>query len=95
MPKMKTHKSTSKRFRRTKGGKGKLMRSRANQGHFRRKQSKERKRKFDRMKDVEHDGTRDRVRKLVPGLSALDVRHDQEPYVPKAEREAEGEEEES
>ena len=31
MPKMKTHKSTSKRFRISKGGKGKLMRTQAGQ----------------------------------------------------------------
>ena len=50
MPKMKTHKATSKRFRRTKGGKGKLMRTRANQSHFRRKRRKPLKRKFYLMK---------------------------------------------
>jgi large subunit ribosomal protein L35 len=87
VPKMKTHKATSKRFRRTKGGKGKLMRTRAGKSHFRRKRRKSRKRKFYQMTEVENDGLRDRVRELMPGVSSLDVRHDQEPYVPKAERE--------
>jgi len=87
VPKMKTHKATSKRFRRTKGGKGKLMRTRANQSHFRRKRRKPLKRKFYLMKEVKNDGLRDRVRDLVPGVGGLDVRHDQESYVRKADRE--------
>ncbi len=87
MPKMKTHKATSKRFRRTKGGKGKLMRTRAGKSHFRRKRRKSRKRKFYQMTEVKNEGLRDRVRELMPGVSGLDVRHEQEPYVPKAERE--------
>jgi large subunit ribosomal protein L35 len=93
VPKMKTHKATSKRFRRTKGGKGKLMRTRAGQSHFRRKRRKSRKRKFYQLTEVENDGLRERVRNLVPGIGGLDVRHDQEPYVPKAEREENQDEE--
>jgi len=38
MPKIKTHKSTAKRFRVT--GKGKLMRTRTGKSHLRRKKSK-------------------------------------------------------
>ena len=94
MPKMKTHKSTSKRFRRTKGGKGKLMRTRAGQSHFRRKRRKERKHDFYKMTDVKNDGLRERVRELVPGIGGLDVRHDQESYVRKADREESDEEHE-
>jgi large subunit ribosomal protein L35 len=74
MPKIKTHKSTSKRFGRTKGGKGKLVRTRAGQGHLRRKKRDSRKRRFYRMKVVTHGGLRNRVRRLLPGYSSLDIR---------------------
>ena len=74
MPKLKTHKSTSKRFRRTKGGKGKLMRTRSGQGHLRRNKRPSRKRRFYRMKVVKPQGLRDRVRILLPNNSSLDIR---------------------
>lgn len=74
MPKLKTHKSTSKRFRRTKGGKGKLMRTRAGQGHLRRNKRSSRKRRFYQMKAVTPTGIRDRVRHLLPNNSSLDIR---------------------
>jgi large subunit ribosomal protein L35 len=77
MPKIKTHKSTSKRFSRTKGGKGKLARTRAGQGHLRRKKNPSRKRRFYRMKVVTHYGLRNRVRRLLPGYSGLDRRTNQ------------------
>lgn len=48
MPKMKTHKGTAKRFRRT--GSGKLMRSKAFKSHILTKKSQKRKRNF--RKDV-------------------------------------------
>lgn len=76
MPKLKTHKPTSKRFRRTKGGKGKLVRTRAGKGHLRRNKRKSRKRRFSRMKVVESKGLRDRVRSLLPHNSSLDIRHE-------------------
>ena len=44
MPKMKTHKGTAKRFRRT--GSGKLMRSKAFKSHILTKKSPKRKRNF-------------------------------------------------
>jgi large subunit ribosomal protein L35 len=68
MPKIKTHKSTSKRFRRTKGGKGKLMRTKQGKSHLRRKKSRRAKRQFDEMLPVESDGVRKRVRRLAPYL---------------------------
>ncbi len=74
MPKLKSHKSTSKRFRRTKGGKGKLVRTRAGQGHLRRKKRSSRKRRFYQTKVVTHKGLRDRVRQLLPNQSRLDIR---------------------
>ncbi|MFN2109762.1 MAG: 50S ribosomal protein L35 [Anaerolineae bacterium] len=66
MPKLKTHKATSKRFRRTKGGKGKLMRTRSGQGHFRRNRRKSRKRLFYQMAPATPKGMRRRVRRLMP-----------------------------
>ena len=87
MPKLKTHKPTSKRFRRTKGGKGKLVRTRAGKGHLRRNKRKSRKRRFYKMKVVENKGLRNRVRSLLPNNSSLDIRHqspaeeEEAPYV--------------
>ena len=68
MPKIKTHKSTSKRFRRTRGGKGKLMRTKLGKSHLRRKKSKRVKRLFDEMVAVESGGVKRRVKRLAPYL---------------------------
>ena len=68
MPKIKTHKSTSKRFRRTKGGKGKLMRTKLGKSHLRRKKSARVKRFYDEMIPVESKGVRRRVGRLAPYL---------------------------
>jgi large subunit ribosomal protein L35 len=68
MPKIKTHKSTSKRFRRTKGGKGKLVRTKMGKSHLRRKKSRRAKRLYDDMIPVESKGDRRRVRRLAPHL---------------------------
>ncbi len=68
MPKIKTHKSTSKRFRRTKGGKGKLMRTKVGKSHLRRKKSARAKRFYDEMIPVESKGVERRVRRLAPYL---------------------------
>lgn len=68
MPKIKTHKSTSKRFRRTKGGKGKLMRTKQGKSHLRRKKSKRAKRLFDETMEVESNGMERRVERLAPYL---------------------------
>jgi large subunit ribosomal protein L35 len=68
MPKIKTHKSTSKRFRRTKGGKGRLMRTKLGKSHLRRKKSKRAKRQYDELLPVESKGVQQRVRKLAPYL---------------------------
>ena len=69
MPKIKTHKSTSKRFRRTKGGKGKLMRTKVGKSHLRRKKSKRARRLYDETIPVESKGVQNRVRRLAPYLS--------------------------
>ena len=68
MPKIKTHKSTSKRFRRTKGGKGKLVRTKQGKSHLRRKKSKRAKRFYDEMVPVESKGVQRRVNRLAPYL---------------------------
>jgi len=70
MPKIKTHKSTSKRFRRTKGGKGKLMRTKQGKSHLRRKKKKRAKRLFDETLAVESKGVQRRVNRLAPYLKA-------------------------
>jgi large subunit ribosomal protein L35 len=72
VPKIKTHQSTSKRFRRSKGGKGKLMRTRQGKSHLRRKKPGRVKRQYDEMHVVEHKGTIDRVKKLAPYLHLKD-----------------------
>lgn len=68
MPKIKTHKSTSKRFRRTKGGKGKLMRTKLGKSHLRRKKSKRVKRLYDEMMPVKSKGVQKHVNRLAPYL---------------------------
>jgi large subunit ribosomal protein L35 len=64
MPKMKTHKATSKRFKYT--GSGKLMRTKIGKSHLRRKKSKRVKVQFDSMLEVQDNGTKKRVHKLMP-----------------------------
>ncbi|HEX9923175.1 MAG TPA: 50S ribosomal protein L35 [Anaerolineae bacterium] len=64
MPKMKTHKSTAKRFKYT--GSGKLMRTKIGKSHLRRKKNKRVKRLFDHMIEVTNLGARKRVQKLIP-----------------------------
>jgi large subunit ribosomal protein L35 len=68
MPKLKTHKATSKRFRLTQGGKGKLMRTKLGKSHLRRQKSKRAKRLYDEMLPVEAAGVRRRVRRVAPYL---------------------------
>lgn len=64
MPKMKTHKSTSKRFKLT--GSGKLMRTKIGKSHLRRKKSKRVKYLFGEMIEVQSSGAKKRVHKLLP-----------------------------
>jgi large subunit ribosomal protein L35 len=66
MPKIKTHKSTSKRFRLT--GSGKLMRTRLGKSHLRRKKSKRALAELPEMHVVEAKGQIKRVRALAPYL---------------------------
>jgi large subunit ribosomal protein L35 len=66
VPKLKTHKATSKRFRYT--GSGKLMRTKIGKSHLRRKKSARVKALFDRMIEVESRGAKRRVARLAPYL---------------------------
>jgi ribosomal protein L35 len=68
VPKIKTHKPTSKRFRISKGGSGKLMRTRQNKSHFRRKKARRIKAELDEMFVVADRGIEKRIRKLAPYL---------------------------
>lgn len=68
MPKIKTHKSTSKRFRISQGGKGELMRTKQGKSHFRRRKPRRVRALFDEMLVVDEPGTRRRVKRLAPYL---------------------------
>ncbi len=67
MPKMRTHKSTSKRFRVT--GKGKLRRTKIGKSHLRRKKKKYVLNMLDDMHVVSDKATKKRVQRLAPYLS--------------------------
>jgi large subunit ribosomal protein L35 len=64
--KLKTHKATAKRFRKT--GSGKIMRTKGHQSHLRRRKSKRSKRKMSRMLKVESRSLRKRIKRLAPYL---------------------------
>ena len=66
MPKIKTHKATAKRFKRT--GTGKLMRTKIGKSHLRRKKAKRVKRLFDEYIEVTAPGNKKRIRRLAPYL---------------------------
>jgi large subunit ribosomal protein L35 len=67
VPKIRTHKPTSKRFRRTKGGKGKLTQTKL-QGK-RRKKSRRVRAQYGRKLDVISEGNEKRLQKLAPYLN--------------------------
>lgn len=64
MPKIKTHKATSKRFKYT--GSGKLMRTKIGKSHLRRKKKQRVKALFDDMLEVKDTATIKRIQKLMP-----------------------------
>ncbi len=66
MPKMKTHKSTAKRFKVT--GSGKLMRSNMPKGHLRRRKPKRSKRGLNRMTEVVLHEQEKKIHQLAPSL---------------------------
>ena len=67
MPKMKTHKSTAKRFKYT--GSGKLMRTKIGKSHLRRNTSKRTKALFTEMLPVKGKGMIKRIHRLAPYMS--------------------------
>ena len=64
MPKLKTHKSTAKRF--TVTGTGKFMRLKGRRSHLRRNRSKRVLRAFDRKIEVKTRGENRRLKRLIP-----------------------------
>ena len=64
--KLKTHKATAKRFRKT--GSGKVLRMKSDRSHLRRRKSKRAKRMFKRMHEVKSRGIKRRVKRLAPNL---------------------------
>ena len=69
MPKIKTHKGTAKRFKLT--GTGKLMRTRNEKRHLRRKRSARSKRVAWTMVEVQPASERKRILRLAPYLHKL------------------------
>lgn len=63
--KLKTHKSTAKRFRTT--GSGRIVRTKGGKSHFRRRKARRVLNQLDKMQDVTSTESR-RVRKLAPYL---------------------------
>lgn len=66
MPKIKTQKTTAKRFRVT--GTGKIMRAKGHKSHLRRKRSKRAKRLYDRAIEVTTRGEQVHIERLAPYL---------------------------
>ena len=64
--KLKTHKATAKRFKKT--GSGKLMRTKGHQGHLRRRRSKRAKRQYMWMQEVQGSSYKRKIKKLAPYL---------------------------
>jgi large subunit ribosomal protein L20 len=67
MPKMKTHKTSAKRFKRTSSGA--IHRVRIGKSHLRRKKSSQVLRSFDKTTEVADAGSVRRVKRLLPYLS--------------------------
>ena len=66
MPKIKTHKATAKRFRRT--ATGKLMRMHQGRGHLRRNKAKRTLAKYRQIEVMEAKSAEKRVTQLAPSL---------------------------
>ncbi|MBN1966761.1 MAG: 50S ribosomal protein L35 [Anaerolineae bacterium] len=64
--KLKTYKAAAKRFRVTGGGK--IMRTKGNKSHLRRRKSNRTKRQLDKMLVVASRGDRRRITRLAPYL---------------------------
>ena len=66
MPKIKTHKATAKRFKKT--GTGKIVRLKGRRSHLRRRRSKRVRRSYDRNVEVEAKGAQRQIKQLAPYL---------------------------
>ena len=66
MPKIKTYKAASKRFRYT--GSGKLVRTKIGKSHLRRQKSARVRRLFTEMLEVQGSGEVKRIKRLLPYL---------------------------
>ncbi len=66
MPKMKTHKSTARRFKVT--ATGKILRTRIGKSHLRRRKSKRVLYKLDKYAQVADSANIKRIRRLAPSL---------------------------
>lgn len=66
MPKIKTHKTTAKRFKRTASGR--IQRMKIGKSHLRRRKSGRVKRSFDKTIEVSDSGNKKRIRRLLPYL---------------------------
>lgn len=64
--KLKTHKATAKRFRKTKTGK--ILRTKGQQSHLRRKKAKRAKRLYSRMLKVKAKSHKKKIEQLAPYL---------------------------
>jgi len=67
MPKIKTHKATSKRFKLS--ATGKVMRTKIGKSHLRRRKPKRNKRSFDRRIEVENTAQSKKIKALAPSLA--------------------------
>ena len=67
MPKMKTHKSTAKRFKRTASGR--IMRMKIGKSHLRRRKTGRVLRSFDKTIETSSPGSVKRVKRLLPYLA--------------------------
>ena len=65
--KLKTHKSTAKRFRVT--GSGKIVRTKGGKSHFRRRRSKRAKAQLSKMVVVQGSGYHKRIKRLAPYMN--------------------------
>ena len=63
MPKMKTHKTSAKRFRKTASGK--IRRTKIGKSHLRRKKARRVVRSFDKKIEVADQGTVKRLKRLM------------------------------
>jgi large subunit ribosomal protein L35 len=67
MPKMKTHKSTAKRFKRTASGR--VRRMKIGRSHLRRRKTSRVLRSFDKTIEISDPGSVKRVKRLLPYLA--------------------------